>query len=379
MLAERATDFKLRTRKSIDWTNGVTVSLAGKKYLTFSSNNYLGLAQHPKVVQACQNSLEEFGVGSGSAYLIAGFTSPHQELEEKLAEFLQYPKVLLFSSGYLTNTGVISALFTSKDDIFVDKLSHASLVDGAIASKANLKRYPHCQMEILKAFCQQSCAENKLIVTDGLFGMDGVIAPLDQISVIASQSNAMVLVDDAHAIGILGAKGRGSLEHYGLGVKEIPILVGTLGKAFGSYGAFVASTELIIDSLIQLTRTYLYTTAIPPSLASASLASLRIIQEENWRREKLTDLIHYFRKGASELNIPCTESFTPIQPIMLGSCENTLTVSEKLFSKGIYVKAIRPPTVPKGSSRLRITLTAEHSRSDIDYLLEALSDAIRSC
>lgn len=374
-LEERSIHFLLRTQEKIEATDGVYLSLNGMKYLSFATNNYLGLAHHPQVMKACHSALKKYGVGSGSAYLVSGYTSLHAELEEKLAEFLNYPRVLLLSSGYLANTGIISALFSKNDEIFADKLIHASLIDGCLASKAIFRRYPHSHMDTLESYCKNSTAKNKVIISEGLFGMDGTIAPLDKIQNIAQQNNAMVLIDDAHGVGVLGKNGRGSIEHFNLGIKEVPILVGTLGKAFGSYGAFVASDALIIDTLTQLTRTYLYTTAIPAAMAAASIASLQLIKEESWRRDNLQELINHFRQGLKQFSIPCLESQTPIQPILMPSNQKALELSQKLRLKGIFVKAIRPPTVP--SPRLRITITAEHTKAQLDRLLEGLVNEIK--
>ncbi|MBA2654822.1 MAG: 8-amino-7-oxononanoate synthase [Gammaproteobacteria bacterium] len=375
-LDARNNNFLLRSQQQIEPNEGMFINLDGKKTLSFSSNNYLGLSQHPAVIKACQNALRKYGVGSGSAYLVCGYTDLHKLLEDKLAEFLNYPRVLLVSSGYMANTGIISTLFSSQDEIYADKQCHASIIDGCLMSRATTKRYPHCNLATLEKHCQRS-APNKLIITEGLFGMDGDVAPLDKIHRIATKNNTLIMVDDAHGIGVLGQRGRGALELYNLGQKEVAILVGTLGKAFGSYGAFVAGSALIIDNLIQQMRPYLYTTALPPMVAAASLASLKIIQEDESRRKNLHALIRYYRKCAHQLGMKTSNSNTPIQPLVLGCPQKTLEISRQLGLKGLYVKAIRPPTVPQSSSRLRITLCAEHTRSHIDFLLESLSHAIK--
>jgi 8-amino-7-oxononanoate synthase len=371
--------FLWRTRNIVRYSSTTHALVDGKMHLSFASNNYLGLANHPKVIAACQQALADYGVGSGSAYLVAGYSALHQQLEENLADFLQYPRVLLFSSGYLANIGIISSLFFTQDFILADKLNHASLLDGCLKSGARLKRYPHCQVQHIERECQNIADGNKLIVTEGLFGMDGTLAPLPAIAQTAKRHQATLLVDDAHGLGILGATGKGTVEHYGLNSKDVHILVGTLGKAFGSYGAFVAGQELVIERLVQTTRTYLYTTAIPPAIAAGSLASLELIQRESWRRKSLLDLVHYFQRCASQLEIPFMESISPIQLIMLGSNQRSLAISQLLLSKGIFVKAIRPPTVPKASARLRISLTSEHTREQIDFLMEALANALKYC
>ncbi len=371
MLKQRQQNFELRNHLAIDNFSGAWVRLGDKEYLSFSTNNYLGLLNHPKVIAACQTALARFGVGSGSAYLVSGYTSAHQELEERLAAFLGYPKVLMFSSGYMANIGIIPALFTDYC-IFADKLNHASLLDGCLAAKGYLRRYPHRQMAFLEKLLQPTEKKNCAIISEGLFGMDGTIAPLAEIYQLAVANKATILIDDAHGIGTIGLRGRGTLELYGYGFKEVPILIGTLGKSFGTYGAFVASSQLIIESLTQLTRTYLYTTALPPAIAAASIASLKLIQEEPWRRQKIRELTDYFKLSARQLGIPCIFSETPIQIILLKSNQKSLEISQQLFDRGILIKAIRPPTVPKESARLRVTITAEHTKQQINHLMENL-------
>lgn len=373
-LASRKKNFELRELVPIQQSDGVYVYLDGQRYLSFSSNNYLGLSNHPEVIQACQMALKKLGVGSGSAYLISGYANQHHELEERLADFLKYPRVLLFSCGYMANAGIISALF-NKHSIFADKLNHASLVDGCLSS-SKLKRYPHCNMAYLQKLLMRSQDSQKLIVSEGLFGMDGTLAPLQELYEQCKLHQSRLLIDDAHGIGSLGEEGRGTLELAGLGYNEIPILVGTLGKAFGTYGAFVASSDLVIQSIIQLARTYLYTTAIPPAIAAASCASLKIIQEEPWRRHKIRELVLYFQKVADQLGIRYLPSSTQIQLIMLRDSQTSMTMSEQLLHKGILVKAIRPPTVPRTSARLRVSITSEHTRQQIDYLMEGLQHAL---
>jgi 8-amino-7-oxononanoate synthase len=373
--SKQAADHLIRYQEEITQSDGSFVTVKGERLLSFSTNDYLGLAHHPAVINACQSALKNYGVGSGSAYLISGYTLLHKKLEEQLADFLNYPRVLLFSSGYLANIGTISALFSKRDSIFGDKSNHASIIDGCLASKADFKRYPHANTSILEHLCHQSEAANKLIVTEGIFGMDGTQGPLAKISQIAARHQARLMVDDAHGIGVVGATGRGSLEEQKLGHNEVTILTGTLGKAFGSYGAFVASSDVIIDSLIQSTRTYIYTTALPPAIAAASLASLEIIRTEHWRRERLRELIKFFKKGLLELGINHLDSDTPIQPIILESNQHSIVVSNALRQKGLFVKAIRPPTVP--SARLRINITAEHTEQQLSFLLESLEYAIK--
>jgi 8-amino-7-oxononanoate synthase len=377
-LRQRQAKHLIRTRLVRDNAPEAIIHCQGKHYISFCSNNYLGLAAHPQVIAASQNALAKYGIGSGSAYLISGYTAAHQQLEEALAEFLNFPRVLLFSSGYMANLGVITTLLSSGDAVFADKNSHASLLDGCLLSKATLQRYPNCKVPVLKKFLANTNALHKLVITEGLFGMDGIIAPIAEICNLAAQYNAWVMVDDAHGFGVLGKSGKGTLELANFSQSKINILVGTLGKALGSYGAFVASDELTIECLVQLSRTYIYTTAIPPAIAVASLTSLDIMQKEPWRREKLFKLLQRFRHGACQLNIPLLKSETPIQPIIIGGNKQAAQFSQQLLHCGIYVKAILPPTVPQNTARLRITITAEHTEQQIDYLLECLAHVFKT-
>lgn len=363
-----------RQRQLLSSPQSIFIINNGKKLLSFCSNDYLGLANDPRIIKALQLGAEKYGVGSGASQLITGHSEPHHILEKEFAEFLGFPRALLFSSGYMANVGVISALMDKKDIIFADKLNHASLLDGARLSGAHLKRYAHTNLAHLNSFITQSSLNTKkIIVTDSVFSMTGTRAPLSEISKTAQQHQTILMVDDAHAIGILGKEGRGSSEYFSLNTLQNTIIVCPLGKAFGSFGAIVVSNEMIIESLIQFARSYIYTTALPPSLACASLASLNIIRSEQWRREKLQSLIAYFKKSAAELNLPLLSSDTAIQVLLLGNAQQALTVSEQLATQGIAITAIRPPSVPPNSSRLRITLSSLHEQQHIDFLLEKLS------
>ena len=342
----------------------------GQPMLSFCGNDYLGLANHPEVIAALRDGAERWGVGSGAAHLVNGHSRAHQALEEALAEFTGRPRALLFSTGYMANLGVISALAGRNDTVFEDRLNHASLLDGALLSRARLRRYRHADAQALKRLIDSDPA--RLIVTDGVFSMDGDLAPLPELAAIARDSGAWLMVDDAHGLGVLGQEGRGSLDHFGLGPEDVPILMGTLGKAFGTFGAFVAGSEELIETLIQSARSYIYTTATPPALAEATLASLDITRRENWRRERLAEWIDRFRTGATRIGLNLMDSPTPIQPILSGSAEQALAWSAALEAAGLLVTAIRPPTVPEGTARLRITLSAAHTADDIDRLLAAL-------
>jgi len=366
-----------RRRQIIDSPQSVEVRLAGESLINFSSNDYLGLASHPDVIKAMQQGAAQWGVGSAAAHLVSGHSTAHHALEEELADFTGRDRALLFSTGYMANLGAVTALVGRGDSVFEDRLNHASLYDAAILSRAKLKRYPHQHSEEL---AQQLAAAKgqKLVVTDGVFSMDGDLAPLPELVTACQQHAATLLVDDAHGIGPLGDQGKGTLAYFGLDATAVPVLVGTLGKAFGTFGAFVAGSEALIETLIQQARSYIFTTALPPAVAQASRTSLRILQQENWRREKLQASVARFRVAAATLGLPLMESTSPIQPLLLGSSARALKVSAQLRQQGFLLSAIRPPTVPEGTARLRITFSALHEESHVDALIDALraSDAV---
>jgi 8-amino-7-oxononanoate synthase len=363
-----------RRRRLQDSPQQPQARVDGRPMLSFCGNDYLGLANHPEVIAALRDGAERWGVGSGAAHLVNGHSRAHQALEEALAEFTGRPRALLFSTGYMANLGVISALAGRNDTVFEDRLNHASLLDGALLSRARLRRYPHADALALKRLIDSDPA--RLIVTDGVFSMDGDLAPLPELATIARDSGTWLMVDDAHGLGVLGHDGRGSPDHFGLAPEDVPILMGTLGKAFGTFGAFVAGSEELIEILIQSARSYIYTTATPPALAEATLASLDITRREHWRRERLAEWIERFRTGATRIGLNLMDSPTPIQPILAGSAEQALAWSAALEAAGLLVTAIRPPTVPEGTARLRITLSAAHTADDIDRLLAALESLL---
>lgn len=374
-LTEREQARLYRHRQVLESPQGVDVVVNGERYVNFSSNDYLGLASHPKVIEALADGARKWGAGSGAAHLVSGHSLPHHALEEELAEFTGRARALLFSTGYMANLGAVSALLGRGDSVFEDRLNHASLIDAGILSRARLKRYGHADASELVTQLDATDSGSKLVVTDGVFSMDGDLAPLPKLVQACQQKDAWLMVDDAHGIGVVGPHGRGSLEHFNLNTEAVPILVGTLGKAFGTFGAFVAGSETLIESLIQRARSYIYTTALPAAVAEATRASLRLIQTESWRREKLQQLVKHFRQGASESGLPLMDSFTPIQPLLLGDTERALTVSQRLREQGFLISAIRPPTVPEGTARLRITFSAEHEEAHVDRLLNALLTA----
>ena len=369
---------RYRRRKTLQSPQGVEVQVNGKSCLGFSSNDYLGLANHPAVIAAFQQAANRYGVGSGASHLVSGHGAEHQALEEELAAFTGRPRAILFSTGYMANVGVIRALVERDDLVVQDRLNHASLLDGGFLCRGEFQRYAHTDLPAAQTLLANSSAQRKLLVSDGVFSMDGDLADLPALADIADQNNAWLMVDDAHGFGVLGETGRGIAEHYAMDIDRLPILVGTLGKSFGTFGAFVAGSEALIESLIQFARTYIYTTALPPAVAAASRAALTLIDSESWRREKLQTLIAHFQKGAAERGIALMASPTPIQPVLIGDDAKVIKIGEYLLKAGFWTGAIRPPTVPVGSARLRITLTAEHEAAHIDALLDTLALALKT-
>jgi 8-amino-7-oxononanoate synthase len=345
----------------------------GTPLTDFSSNDYLGLAHHQALAAAMSAAAARAGAGSGASHLVSGHGPEHEQLEEELAAFVGRERALVFSTGYMANLAVMTALAARGETVLLDRLCHASLIDGALLSGAQLRRYPHGDIDALAQLLATDAARTALIATDGVFSMDGDLAPLPELARLARQADAWLVVDDAHGLGVTGATGRGVLEHYGLTEAQVPVLVGTLGKAFGSFGAFVAGSATLIEFLLQKARTYIYTTALPQPVAAATRAALRLARIESWRRERLHALTARFRAGAHAAGVPLTDSVTPIQPIVLGSAARTLQAQQALRAAGFWVVAIRAPTVPAGSARLRITLSAAHTEAQIDGLIAALA------
>jgi 8-amino-7-oxononanoate synthase len=375
-LDRRHRDDLYRQRLTLESPQGPVVRLAGRQYLNFCSNDYLGLAAHPKVVEALRRAAADYGVGSGASHLVCGHSVPHRELEEALAAFTGRPRALLFSSGYAANTGVLGTLLQHGDHVFEDRLNHASLLDGGLHSGARFQRFPHNDLSALQARLEAASGP-KLVAVDGIFSMDGDSAPLAELAGLCTAQGAWLMVDDAHGFGVLGARGAGSVEAAALDADAVPVLMATLGKALGTAGAFVAGSELMIEGLIQQARNYIYTTAQPPALAAATLASLELLQEESWRRQHLAALIERFRRGAGQLDLPLLPSTCAIQPLVVGEPERAMALSEQLRERGLLIGAIRPPTVPAGTSRLRITLTAAHHEDQVDQLLGQLAECWR--
>ncbi len=367
-----------RRRRVVESPAGRELVVDGQRLLNFCSNDYLGLAADPRVCAAFKAGVDRWGVGSGASHLVSGHTAAHQELETALADFTRRPRALLFGSGYAANVGTLSALLGQRDQVFEDRLNHASLLDGGWLSRAGFSWFAHGDSADLatQLDAQSASARRKLIVSDGTFSMDGDLCPLDRLIALAKQHAAWLMIDDAHGFGVHGAQGCGVVDPARHDCDDVPVLVGTLGKAFGTAGAFVAGSETLIETLIQRSRHYIYTTAMPAALAVATLESLRIARAEEWRRTRLAEHVAQFRQGAAQLGLQLLPSSTPIQPVIIGASAPTMQISAALQARGVLVGAIRPPTVATGSARLRITFSALHESADIERLLAVLAEAV---
>ncbi|MBX3702219.1 MAG: 8-amino-7-oxononanoate synthase [Steroidobacteraceae bacterium] len=353
------------------------ILLDGRPCVDFCSNDYLGLAAHPRVVEAFVGAAREHGVGARASHLITGHEPPHEALEQEIAAWTGRERALVFSTGYMANTGLASALAGREASVYGDRLNHASLIDGGRLSRAALHHYPHGDVAALERMLAAQESGRALVLTDGVFSMDGDLAPLPDLAGACARHGAFLAVDDAHGLGVVGATGRGSLEHFGLTAQQVPALVGTFGKAFGTFGAFVAGSEELVETLVQRARTYIYTTALPPAAAEATRAALAASIAEPWRRQRVLALTRRFRERALAAGLPLAESGTPIQPVLLGGADAAVGASRALLERGFFVAAIRPPTVPADTSRLRVTLSAAHRDGDVDALVAALADVIR--
>ena len=371
-LDKRQLQHLFRSRVRVDSACSDQLTVGGKSVHNFCSNDYLGLANNRVIADAFKRGIDDYGTGSGASHLISGHTKAHCELEEQLAEFTGRPKALLFSSGYMANMGVIGALLGRSDIVLEDYLNHASLLDGGLLSRAKFQRYKHQDCNDLDAKLNASNGTRKLVVTDGVFSMDGDVAPVADLAEVSQNNNAWLMVDDAHGFGVLGKTGAGLVEELDLSVDQVPVLMGTLGKSFGTYGAFVAGSETLIETLVQYARSYIYTTAPPPAIAVATSASLELVKNDQWRRDKLNQRILQFRAGAEQIGLRLMHSNMPIQPVLMASDAQLLKTNKQLLDSGFMVGAIRPPTVPEGTGRLRITLSASHSEQQVDALLDAL-------
>jgi 8-amino-7-oxononanoate synthase len=373
-LDSRAAEGLQRTRRIVDGPQQPLLHADGEEVLSFCSNDYLGLANHPALIAAVQQAVTEVGVGGGASHLITGHHRLHHALEEALAEFVALPRALFFSTGYMANLGIVSALVGRGDAIFADRLNHASLNDAAVLSRADLHRYAHNDVAALEKQLAQSSAKRKLVVADAVFSMDGDLAPVPELLALCERYDAWLMLDDAHGFGVLGAQGQGTLAHFGVHSPRI-IYMATLGKAAGVSGAFVAGEPELIEYLVQKARTYIFTTALPPALAAALLTALPLIRDGHERRAQIARLIAALRDGLQLRKWHLDPSSTPIQPLIVGSNADALHASEQLRARGILVPAIRPPTVPQGTARLRITLSAAHTLDDVQRLIEAVHAA----
>ena len=366
-----------RCRRRLEGPQGVHVRVDGRRCINFCGNDYLGLAAHPALSEAWRIGAERYGVGAGASHLVCGHTQAHRQLEEELAEALGRARALLFPSGYMANIGIIASLVGRGDGVYLDRLNHASLIAGARVSGARLHRFAHNDPASLARALARGDERRRLVAVEGVFGMQGDLASLPELATQAQRRRAALLVDDAHGFGVLGETGGGVVEHFGLDAQAAPLLMATLGKALGVAGAFVAGDEEWIEYLLQSASAYIHTTASPPAQAEAARAALRLMRAEPERRRALHASIARFRAEAQRLGLPLVDSATPIQPLMMGSAARAVTWSEELWRRGLWVAAIRRPTVPPGGERLRITLSAAHDAADIDRLLEALAQIQR--
>lgn len=362
-----------RRRRTVTGPQDAHLSIAGKSVLSFCSNDYLGLANHPALIAAAQRGAEAYGVGGGASHLVCGHSAAHEQLEDALAAFVRLPRALYFSTGYMAALGTIPALVGQGDAVFSDALNHACLIDGMRLSRAEVRVYGHRDLSALAAALGECESRHKLVVSDTVFSMDGDLAPVPELLALCERHDAWLLLDDAHGFGVLGESGRGTLSHYNIRSPRI-LYMGTLGKAAGVSGAFIAGETVVIEWLLQRARTYIFTTAAPPLLAVATLESLRLIENENWRRDRLTTLIERLRQALHGLPWKLLPSSTPIQPLIVGENRAAVQLSEALLEQQIWAPAIRPPTVPDGSARIRISLSAAHGVEDVDRLAGALHE-----
>ena len=370
---------KYRVRRAKDSGNSHIFVYKKKEYLSFASNDYLSLANDKRIISSAKKALDKYGYSTSSSALISGYSKSHFALEEELSSFLGQEKTLLFSTGYQANLGVIKSLVNRGGHIFADNLNHASLIDGSILSRANFKRYKHKDIGNLEELLEKTKSlENKLIISDSLFSMDGDFANLKKLKSKLNKHKATMLIDEAHSLGIFGKGGSGLLVESSLNNKDDIFLTGTFGKSIGTFGAFFSGKKDVVDFVMQNSRGYIYSTSLPINTVEATRKSLKIIKKEDWRREKLFSLINYFKSNIKNLNLSAINSDSQIQALMVGSSKDALFISNELMKAGIYIPAIRPPTVEEGKSRLRISLTVDHSEKDISYLLNILDKLSRN-
>lgn len=375
-LAAREAEGLARRRRTIGSRAGPRVTIDGRELLSFAGNDYLGLAGEPALADAAAQAARRWGVGATASHLVCGHCAAHEALERELADWVrpcEGAQAVTFSTGYLANLAIVSALADRGTEVHADRLNHACLNDGALLARSRLVRYPHRDVDALARRLAASRARRKLIATDAVFSMDGDVAPLADLAALCRRDGATLMVDEAHGLGVLGPHGAGSIAAAGLSQDDAPILMATLGKALGCMGAFVAGSRALIEGLTQFARSFVYTTALPPALAAAGAEAVRIARDEDWRREKLQALIGRFRAGAAQLGLPLVDSRSAIQPLIIGEAVRAGAASRALAGAGFLVTAIRPPTVPQGKARLRVTLSTAHSEADVDRLLDALA------
>ena len=373
-LAQLESDGLKRRRRTLEAPCGPLARVDGRDLISFCSNDYLGLASDPALIEAACAGARQWGVGSGASHLVSGHQAPHELLEQRLASFTGFEKTLLLSTGFMANLGIVPALVGRGDAVFADKLNHASLIDAVQLSRADSQRYPHGDLTALERLLTRSTAKRKLILTDAVFSMDGDLAPLPELLELAERFDAWLVIDDAHGFGVLGPQGRGSLAHFALPHAERIVYMGTLGKAAGGSGAFVAGSETVVEWLLQRARTYIFTTGSSPAMACALLAGLDLIEHGDDRRTHLRKLGAQLRDGLDDTRWQLMPSPTAIQPVIIGDNHEALRVANALFQRGLWVPAIRPPTVPKGTARLRVSLTAAHTGEQVAQLVDALRE-----
>lgn len=374
--AYRVKPSRRRQRRPLLPDNTAHVIYQGQRYLSFCSNDYLGLARDTRIITALKAAADRYGSGAGASQLICGYSEVHQQLEQELAEFTGYERTLLFGSGYMANLGALTALIDTETGVHIDRFAHASLIDALMLSRARFKRYAHNDSAALTDQLSKDQHIRKIVVTESVFSMEGDSAPLAAVNKICHAHNALLYLDDAHGFGVVGERGCGSRSAQGLTTDDVPLMMATFGKAFAVSGAFVAGSHDLIECIAQRARSLIYSTAPPPALAAAVSAALKIVAEEQWRRDKLQQLIAYWRAAAIERGLSILRSDSAIQPLVIGDDEDAVALSEALMDRGLLIGAIRPPTVPEGSARLRITLTSAHETSDVDVLLDALSELL---
>ncbi len=367
---------RYRSLKTIEGEQGPRVSMGGREIVLLCSNNYLGLANHPRLRRAAKDAVDRYGTSSAASRLVSGTMSLHQELEDALAEFKDADGALVFNCGYMANVGIISSLSGPEDVVFSDELNHASIIDGCRLSRAKVAVYPHKDMDALEDLLRKEGGNRRLIVVDGVFSMDGDIASLPEIANLAEDYGAFLMVDEAHATGVLGERGAGTVEYFGL-TERVPIQMGTLGKALGGFGAYVAGSKILREYLINKARSFIFTTALPPADMAVAMEAIRIVQQEPERRRRLHNNVAYFVEGLKSLGFDVTNQYTAVVPVIIGPEDKTMEMSHRLLERGVFVAGIRPPTVPPGTSRLRVTLMATHTREDLDMALEAFEGAGR--